>query len=319
MKTIRPFRRIGSAFQIALLCFILLAGLLPSSLKAANDSIPHDTSKKSLRVPLVAGGAAVLYGSSMVVLSKIWYSGHPQDSFHFFNDDNEWLQMDKCGHTFTSYYEGVYGFKMLSWAGLSHKQATWYGGAFGLLMQTPIEILDGFSSEWGFSWGDQIANTTGSALFISQELAWQEQKVQLKFSYFPSVLAKRSPSLLGSTVAENLIKDYNAQTYWLSGELSPIFPKAHIPSWLNIAAGYGATGMLRGTYFDQTHDLVHPEFASVERQRQFFLSLDVNWLKIKTQNKVLKQVFTLLAFIKVPAPAIEYREHAGVHLHILYF
>ncbi len=133
--------------------------------------------------------------------------------------------MDKCGHAFTSYYEGVIGIEMMKWAGLPRKKAIWIGGLMGTFLQTPIEILDGFSAEWGASPGDLIANTTGSALCISQALLWDEQRIWMKFSYAPSDYAQYRPNALGSTFPEKLIKDYNAQTYWLSVNLHSFLPK----------------------------------------------------------------------------------------------
>ena len=55
---------------------------------------------------------------------------------------------------------------------------------------TIIEILDGQSAEWGASSGDLIANSLGSFLAIGQELKWNEQRIQLKYSYIPSQWAE---------------------------------------------------------------------------------------------------------------------------------
>ena len=50
-------------------------------------------------------------------------------------------------------------------------------------LQSVIEILDGFSSQYGFSPGDFTANILGSGLFIGQEFAWDDQRIKLKFSF----------------------------------------------------------------------------------------------------------------------------------------
>lgn len=226
--------------------------------------------------------------------------------------------MDKIGHVFTAYQEGVYGYKMMRWAGLTESQAAWYGGGLGFLLQTPFEILDGFSAHWGASAGDLIANTTGSALFISQQLIWQEQKVQLKFSYAPSPYPKTSPNLLGSNFAERIIKDYNGQTYWLTTGIQGITGIKKVPSWLNVAVGYSGDGMLRGTKFDQENDL-NPTIRSYPRSRQFYLSLDVDFNKLNPRQKWLKKVCTVVACLKVPAPAIEYQQNRGLRFDFLYF
>jgi hypothetical protein len=62
------------------------------------------------RLKIVLGTEAVLYTGAMVGLYSLWYKDVPSSSFHFFNDNNEWLQMDKMGHAMTSYYIGRGGY-----------------------------------------------------------------------------------------------------------------------------------------------------------------------------------------------------------------
>ena len=42
--------------------------------------------------------------TSYVGLHNLWYKKYPQSSFHFFNDFNEWNQIDKIGHVYSSYH-----------------------------------------------------------------------------------------------------------------------------------------------------------------------------------------------------------------------
>jgi hypothetical protein len=301
----------------------LFAGIFGTQnvLFAQEAKLETDTTKTEIhkgRIIGIAAGGGTLYAASMAVLSQAWYKDHPKSSFHFFDDSREWLQMDKAGHAFTSYYEGVYGIKMLKWAGLSSRQAAWYGGSWGFLLQTPIEFFDGHSADYGASLSDVAANTFGTALVISQELLWEEQKLQMKFSYSPSSLAQYRPNVLGSNFQERLLKDYNGQTYWLSFGLKDIMPfENKIPSWLNIAAGYGAYGMTGGMANpDMVNGTQIPEF---NRVRQYYLSLDINLLKIKTRSRVLNTIFAGLAFIKIPAPAIEFRDDNKIKFHFLHF
>ena len=118
----------------------------------------------------------------------------------------------------------------------------------GHIYQTLIEILDGFSAEWGFSWGDFSANILGSGLFLGQELAWDELRIQYKFSFHRKAYADpslnhRSDQIFGKTLPERLLEDYNGQTYWLSGNIRSFFPKSKLPSWLQLSIGMGAAGM----------------------------------------------------------------------------
>jgi hypothetical protein len=81
---------------------------------------------------------------------------------------------------------------------------------------TIVEVFDGFSAEWGASTGDLIANATGTALYVSQELLWKEQRITPKFSFHSTKYAALRPDVLGSSLPEKNSKDYNGQTYWLS-------------------------------------------------------------------------------------------------------
>jgi len=259
---------------------------------------------------------SVLYTTAMVGLHQLWYKDFARSSFHFINDSREWLQMDKFGHTLTAYYVGKLGIEALRWAGVKDKRAIWYGGSLGLVFLTSVEVFDGFSAPWGASVGDVAANVTGAALLIGQELFWDEQHIKLKFSFTTSPYAAYRPELLGSNLSERILKDYNAQSYWLSfnGQLLNI---EKWPAWLNIAIGYGADGMTGGHYNPDVNEagMALPNF---DRSRQFYFSPDVDLSQIKTSSKVLKFVLNSLNFIKIPAPAIEWN-NKGIKLHGIYW
>jgi hypothetical protein len=261
------------------------------------------------RLVLVVSSEAILYAGSLIGLNELWYKDYPRSSFHFFDDSNEWLQMDKAGHATTSYYIGRVGIGLMNWTGVSRKKAIWYGGMLGSLYQTTIEVLDGYSSEWGFSVADFGANTAGSLLCVAQQLAWGEQRIVLKYSFMPSEYSQYRPEILGSNLQENLLKDYNGQTYWLSLNPSSFMGKeTKFPKWLNVAIGYGANGMTGGDfnppYIDERGNQIY-----IERYRQFYLSLDVDLTRIKTRSRFLKAVFYSVGFIKIPAPALEFNRY----------
>jgi hypothetical protein len=91
----------------------------------------------------------------------------------------------------------------------------------------------------GASSGDIIANASGTALFVSQ-LLWKEQRITPKFS-FHTTHAQYRPNVLGSSLAEQMLKDYNGQTYWLSVNLHSFYKGSKIPKWLNLAIGMEQT------------------------------------------------------------------------------
>ena len=264
--------------------------------------------KKRRNILLISEASA--YTVALVGLNQLWYADYPKSSFHFINDNEEWLQMDKMGHMSASYYTGVAGIKAYEWAGFSRKNAIWYGGMTGSIFLTVIEVLDGTSEQWGASSGDLIANTTGSLLAIGQALKWNEQRIQLKYSYSPSNISAKNPEQLGSNHLERVLKDYNGQTYWLTLNLKSLLQieNSDFPSWLSLALGYGADEMVNPYH----------EEGDAERYRQFLMSFDVDLNKIKTKNKTLNSVLHTFGFLKFPTPAIQYT-NGNIFFHPIYY
>lgn len=257
------------------------------------------------RAALVISSESVIASGSLIILSQAWYKDYPRESFHTFNDNAEWLQMDKVGHAVTAYTVGGYGMNLLKWAGVKRKKAILFGGLTGFAYQGVIEIFDGYSSGWGFSTGDFAANTIGAGLLIGQEFLWKEQRIVPKYSFSKSGYAFYRPSLLGANFTEQMLKDYNGQTYWLSANIASFIPgENNFPKWLNIAFGYGANGMTGGhanpAYYDSNGTLI-----SFERYRQFYLSPDIDLTKIPVRSHFLKAVFGTFGFVKFPLPGIE--------------
>lgn len=285
----------------------------------ARDSIiKSDSSQINKRsiTKAIAFESAYYFGS-MLVLQKAWYSNRKLVPFHFFNDNKAYLQVDKFGHSFGSYAESYIGYQWLKNSGVGKTKALILGGTLGLVMQTPIEIMDGIHEGWGFSWGDMAANTFGSALVIGQELLWNEQLIKYKFSYWESSYSKRANGDLGKTTLDRLLKDYNGHTYWLSMPVNKVIPHKEIPLWLNIAVGYGANGMF-GEY-ENVSNYNGVEIAPTNRYRQYLLSLDIDWTKIKTHSKFIKTILTGMTFIKLPFPAFEISSEGNLKGYLLYY
>ncbi|NVN95732.1 MAG: DUF2279 domain-containing protein [Bacteroidetes bacterium] len=289
-----------------------------NSLAQLNPDLSDSNKVNKARLKGVIITESALFAASMTGLYALWYKDYPMNGFHLINDNGEWQQMDKMGHATTSYYFGKIGYEALKWSGVKENKAIWYGGLYGSAYLLTIEILDGFSAEWGFSLGDFSANTFGSALFISQQLAWHEQRVMLKYSSHTTDYAQYRPDLLGSNLPQRIIKDYNGCTFWLSGNIYSFLPKSSgFPKWLNVAIGYGAEGMIGG----HSNPLVYKgnTMPSFDRYRQFYLSLDIDLTRISTKSKTLDLIFDLIGFIKIPLPTLEYNTKDGFKGHGLYF
>lgn len=305
------FKVQGSRFKVLL---ILLAFSL-TALSQENDS----TRNVKRNVSIVMGTEATLYAGSMSGLYFLWYAGYEQSPFHFLNDNAEWLQMDKAGHATSAYHVGLIGYEALRLAGLDEKKSLLYGAPFGFIFLSTVEIFDGLSAGWGFSWGDMAANALGAGLFMGQQALWHEQRIAMKYSYHNTQFPQYRPNLLGSNLPERMLKDYNGQTIWLSLNLKSLFlgKESKFPSWINLAFGYSAEGMTGGfSNVNQYNGQAIPEFT---RTRQFILSPDIDLTRIPVENKFLKTTLKVLSFIKIPMPAIMLDSQGDFSAYWLYF
>ena len=280
---------------------------------------------KKRRTWLIGGANVLGYGGTMIGLYQTWYKNYPQSKFHTFNDWPEWKQVDKVGHFYSAYIESYGSMKMWQWTGMERKKRIWIGGMSGAMYQTVIEVLDGFSTGWGWSWGDFSANVLGSGTLVAQELAWDEQRIRFKFSfhkknYADPSLDQRSDKLFGNSLAERMLKDYNGQTYWASANLKSFFKQSRLPAWLSVAVGYGAEGMFGGTENigkDENGNIIFYR-PDIKRYRQWFLAPDIDLTKIRTNKKGIKFLFTILSAFKFPAPSLEYG-NGRFRLHAIHF
>lgn len=260
------------------------------------------------------GIGAVLTGT-IVLLDQAWYADYERAPLHGFNDGDEWLQMDKAGHAFSAYTLGAWGHALLDRCDPGSRKALLWGTGSGLAFLSAVEVLDGTSAAWGFSWWDMAANVSGSALYLGQELAWSEQRIRMKLSARHTKYAAMRPDLLGEGAIERYLKDYNGQTIWLSANLSAFSRSERLPKWLNVAAGYGAEGMITAS----TPSGPDAFGGEMNRQRRFFLAPDIDLTRIPTRSKALRTVLFVLNSIKIPSPALEMDGSGSLRGHWLYF
>jgi hypothetical protein len=274
--------------------FVITFFLLQSIAYSQTDS----TSKKSnSRTALTICGITATYGIGVIGMNELWYKKYPRASFRWIDDSREWLQMDKCGHFYTSCISARSISGGFESAGMNHKKSVYLGSGIAMLAISTIEVFDGVSAGWGASPSDLIANSAGVALFASQSLLWNEEKIIPKFSWHPSKYAAYRPNVLGENFPQRLLKDYNGQTYWLSFNLKSLTGAGMFPPWLCFSLGYGAEGMTSG--YDNKSMV--PYF---KRYRQYYLSFDADLNKVVTRSKILNRVLRGINLIKVPFPSI---------------
>lgn len=266
--------------------------------------------KRNVRLATSFSLLTVAYLVNLYYLNEAWYKQYPKSSFHFYDDNSEWLQMDKAGHIWTSYQESIGGISLLNWCGVRKSRSETYGSFLGLLLQTPFEILDGMSEHWGFSLGDMYANLAGSLFAFTQAKLWHEQRISIKFSShkvnYQNDTLNLADYVYGTNFYNRTLKDYNGQTYWLSiNPRSFIKHAKFLPRWLNVAFGYGITIF---NFYDIDN-----------KYREFYFSLDVDFTKIPTKSKLLRTVFLFLNTLKVPCPTLEYNTKGNWKFHPFYF
>lgn len=327
--TTRLFFTVLSSFLVVTSSF----GQIDIIQKKASFFAPSDTFNQK-RFNYALGFSSATYTGFSIGLYQAWYKQYPQESFHTFNDWGEWNNMDKVGHIYTAYFQGVLCYKGAKWTGLSDDKSIMVGAICGGLFQTTIEMMDAFSAEWGFSVADMAANVSGIGIFALQQKYWGEQRITLKVSSYPSgyddfsvvgsngtsiSLQDRANNLFGSSFAEKYLKDYNAQTYWASININSFLSENNKwPDWLNIALGYGADNMYGGfenkwvsdgEQFDLSDEL-YP------RVHQYYLGFDLDLTKIRTKNHLLKGLLSIFNIFKAPSPALEVNSRGEISFHI---
>jgi hypothetical protein len=317
--------------------WLFILTILLFSIKAKGQDLADSIRDKFNYRPLITfSSLGLTYGSSVVLLNEAWYKDYPRSGFHFFNDWDEWQKMDKMGHVFSANVQSKYVYELYKWSGVEKSDAILYATLTSLLFQTSIELFDGFSEQWGFSVTDFGANMVGASLFASQELMWSEQRFIFKVSgakrnYLqsnssesdnvnPLILEQRANELYGSSLPSRFLKDYNAQTIWLSMNLKSFAKNSKLPAWLNIAVGYGADNMYGG--FDNLWEkdgIINDVSSSLPRYNQYYIAPDFDISRIPFKKKFWKTIFGILNVFKIPLPALEINSQGEWKIHPVKF
>lgn len=295
--------------------FILFFAILfctKELVSASNDSLRTRKVALSTSTGLFSAG-------TLITLQQAWYADYNTGRFHFFNDNHEWFQMDKAGHVYSTYQSARLLMEACNWAGFNRKTRYMLGAGAGFVFMTGIEILDGYSRGWGYSWGDQLSNFIGTGMAVAQDLLWEEQRLQLKLSYAPSGLARYNPALLGRNFQEQLLKDYNGQTYWLSINPASFFTKEKsLRTALSIAIGYSARGMLGAVNNNKAALQPDGTLIAVQRERLCLLSLDLDLRKLPIRSRFVKSILSAVQIVKIPAPTLQFSRR-GIRAYGIYF
>ena len=177
--------------------------------------------------------AANIYGG----VSNLDVTGN---KFHFedegwFGKDTYALGMDKLGHAYGSYLYSDYFTQRIAHSRGDATGAGITGAILGFGIQTVVEVIDGFSTEYGFSNQDLIADGVGSAFsMLRSTIPGLSEKVDFRMEY--------NPWGNGSS-GFSPFNDYSNQKYLLALKLSGFEQFQDTPlRFVELQAGYFARG-----------------------------------------------------------------------------
>lgn len=279
--------RINNSF-LTILISIFIFFLPHLTLKGNKLKISDDTISQTARTERIAlvGGVslgAFIYGH--VALSNLWWKGNPVP-FHINTDDDYKyaLNADKFGHFFFPYFGTDLYRGLFVWCGINDTTSLWLGAGALMTYQTYIEIRDGFSEQYGFSWGDFTANTIGTGMQVLRFYSPFLRKFHFKMSFYPSEKFKAG-------AYNAIIDDYESAFHWLSFDLHSVLPEnlqPYFPAFISPAIGHSVANL------DQKGGGNHV----------WYLALDWNLDAMHTGIDFLDPFLHYLNYYHLPAPAV---------------
>ena len=187
------------------------------------------------------GGALLGLATAITWYQQAWYPDSTKGPFHFQVDWTYAKEFDKIGHAFGGWMSSYCSYEAFIASGLSQEDAAIWGMAGGLFFQTFIEVQDGFHTNYGFDWTDELGNIMGAGYFYAQRKVPFLRNFDPKWSVGPT---NRDAAREAAQIRSRLIvDDYDRQDMWLSVKMHNILPeslKPYWPKWLQLAVGAGA-------------------------------------------------------------------------------
>ncbi|TRZ97702.1 MAG: MFS transporter [Deltaproteobacteria bacterium] len=156
----------------------------------------------------------------------------------WFGEDTYAGGADKLAHVFVTYAGTRALARVFEGLGNPPEKSLRLAGWTSLGVFTGVEVLDGFSSRWGFSYEDMVCNFAGVAFAILME-SYPSVDAVLDFR----LLYERSDDdrLRGKTSPAG---DYSGQTYLLAFKVDGVPRLRNVPlvRYLEFLVGYGARG-----------------------------------------------------------------------------
>ncbi|ACX76649.1 hypothetical protein FSU_0335 [Fibrobacter succinogenes subsp. succinogenes S85] len=247
---------------------------------------------------LIAYGAA--YG---FVFEKGWWDDNGGRGFHWENDFDYALNLDKFGHFAAGVVIGESFYEGYRWAGASEFQSYLFAGLTALATHIAIDIKDGFAPSWGFSIFDVLSGGLGGFLPMAERYVPVFKYIDLKWSYWINSNAyyDQEHQASGGVFTD----DYVNQTFWLSVKPYRLLPESarrYYPSWLAFAIGLSIDDKV---FTGEPHP-----------RREVYLALDYDLEAFRPQSRLARYLVKMLNYFKLPAPTIQV--YPEFHWYLLY-
>lgn len=194
----------------------------------------------------ISGGTIAAYGGALLGLAGLitlyqqaWYPDSTQGPFNFKEDWTYSKQVDKGGHMLGGYISSYCSYEAFVACGLSPKDAALWGALGGLFFQTTIEVQDGFHTNYGFDWTDEVGNAIGAGYFYLQQQIPFLQNFEPKWG-FTVTNPRDSAREAAQQHTRLIVDDYDRQDAWLSVRVRNLLNLDWWPRGVQIAFGAGA-------------------------------------------------------------------------------
>jgi len=238
------------------------------------------------RLYLLGGVSAAAFIYAYGIQNNMWWKGEKSGFHTNWNEDwNASLGADKIGHFYFGFTTATIYKHGFQWAGFSKSKSLIYSGLFTFTYQTFLEIRDGFSKDYGFSWGDFGANLLGSMYPVIQNNFPLLNNFNIKISYQASERFKNNSN-------RYILDDYESTYHWLSIDFNNLLPSSaakYFPDFLNLTIGHSVNGLNN----------------SGNRNHEFYIGLDWDIEALPGSSPVLLFLKELINLYHLPAPTIK--------------
>ena len=272
----------------------------------SEDSVDLQLEIKPWRLAGVASFTLLAYGAAYGFVFKKGWWGDDERGFHFENDFDYALNLDKFGHFAAGVVIGETFYEGYRWAGASEFQSYLFAGLTALATHIAIDIKDGFAPSWGFSIFDVLSGGLGGFLPMAERYVPLFKYIDLKWSYWinTTIYYDKERHTAGGGVFTD---DYVNQTFWLSVKPYRLLPEAarkYYPSWLAIAVGLSIDEKV---FMKKPHPEPH---------REVYIAFDYDLEAFRPQSRLARTIVKALNYFKLPAPTIQV--YPEFHWYLLY-